>query len=307
MLTIEVDVFSGRPNPTWMITDQDEVKELLGAVREAGGAHAKPGAGFSGLGYREVLVTSMGDDERLSRLPREFAVGTIAAKDRDASREIATRLIEGMTRHTDVHLVAHDLTPLNTKGLLDYIRDLLEKLFADPPRLRKPPPAPHPENPLRTTVPDERCKQCNYEVSQYNPGFWNVPGVQPYNNCYNSARNWRTNTFAQPGRAHGAQTENMSCPTVTTAAKADGLVPRCKCLPESEWPRRLMALVIAPGHDYHWYREQRGGFWGHKPGKTAARNWDSNNVLVVNPETCARGPYTKFCDYFYAGKSVVIN
>ena len=88
---------------------------------------------------------------------------------------------------------------------------------------------------------------------------------------------------------------------------ADGLVKRCQCLPPSEYPRRLMALVIAPGWDYHWYRHQRGGFWGHKPGGTAARNVDNGNVLIVNPETCNRGPYTEFCGYFYAGRSVVIN
>jgi hypothetical protein len=306
MLTIEVDVFSGRPNPTWMMTDQDEVKELLGSLREAGSAHSKPGAGFSGLGYREVRVTSMGDDERLSRLPREFAVGTTAARDLDSSGAIARQLIEGMTRHADVHLVAHDITPLD-RGLQAFLLEELERFLSDPPRPKQPPPPPHPENPLRTTVPDQRCEQCEYEVSQYNPGFWNTPTVQPHNNCYNYARNWRTNTFAQPGRAHGAQTGNMSCPSVAKAARADGLVPRCKCLPDSEWPRRLMALVIWPGRDYHWYREQRGGFWGHKPGQTAARNWDSSGALIVDPETCARGNYVDFCEYFYAGKSVVIN
>ena len=144
-------------------------------------------------------------------------------------------------------------------------------------------------------------------MSKYNPGFWNVPAVQPHNNCYNYARNWRTDTFAQPGRAHGAQTGTMKCANVTTAAMADGLKRRCDCLPVSEWPRRLMALVIAPNQDYHWYREQRGGFWGHKPGGTAARNVDNNGALVVNPETAARGPYTDFCGYFYAGRSVVIS
>ena len=41
------------------------------------------------------------------------------------------------------------------------------------------------------------------------------------------ARNWRTDTFAQPGRAHGAQTSTMACPNVTTAALADGLLKRC--------------------------------------------------------------------------------
>ena len=67
-----------------------------------------------------------------------------------------------------------------------------------------------------------------------------------------------------------------------------------------------MALVIAPGQDYHWYRHQSGNFCGHKPGSTAARNTDNSGALVLNPETCNRGPYTNFCGYFYAGKSVKI-
>jgi hypothetical protein len=156
-------------------------------------------------------------------------------------------------------------------------------------------------------VSDDDCDACAYEVSRFNPGFWNAATVVGRNNCYNYARNWRTDTFAQPGRAHGAQASAMECPDVTQAALADGLKHRCDCLPDSEYPRRLMALVVAPGGDYHWYRRQEGGFWGHKPGHTPARNTDNNGALVVNPETAARGWYTDFCGYFYAGRSVVIN
>ena len=304
MLKVEVDIFSGRPNPVWYVTDSDEAKGLIGLVSEASQAVAKPGTGLDGLGYREVVLSFIGDDEpRPRRLPREVAVGTLAAKDRQASIDIAQRVLRGMLQHSNVRLLQHELTPL-TGELLEYI---LEQIARLPERLPNPPEPPPPSNPLRTTVKDVKCDKCEYEVSQYNPGFWNVPAVQPHNNCYNYARNWRTDTFAQPGRAHGAGTNVMQCPNVTTAAMADGLKKRCDCLPVSEWPRRLMALVIAPNQDYHWYREQRGGFWGHKPGQTAARNTDNNGALVVNPETAARGPYTQFCGYFYAGKSVVIN
>jgi hypothetical protein len=305
MLKVEVDIFSGRPNPVWIITDPDEAKDLLGAVGESREAVAKPGAGFAGLGYREVRLSLIGDDEPRQRgVAREFAVGSRAAADAGASIELARRVLDGMLRHRDVRLVQHELTPLN-KSLLEYILEQLDRHLDLPPG--PPPPPPPPSNPLRTTVHDAKCDKCEYEVSQYNPGFWNTAAVQPHNNCYNYARDWRTDTFAQPGRAHGAQTGTMQCANVTTAAMADGLKKRCDCLPISEWPRRLMALVIAPNQDYHWYREQRGGFWGHKPGSTPARNVDNNGALVVNPETAARGPYTNFCGYFYAGRSVVIN
>src|SRR5258708_17047418 len=97
----------------------------------------------------------------------------------------------------------------------------------------------------------------------------------------------------------------MTCAAVSKSARSDGLVDRCQCLPLTEWPRRLVALVAYSG-DYHWYRHQVGGFWGHKPGNTAARNTDNSNVIIANPETCNRGPYTDFCGYFYAGKRVKI-
>ncbi len=52
----------------------------------------------------------------------------------------------------------------------------------------------------------------------------------------------------------------MQCPNVTTAAMADGLKTRCDCLTDKEYRRGLMALVVGPNYDYHWHREQRGGF-----------------------------------------------
>ncbi|MDQ3380975.1 MAG: hypothetical protein M3546_11770 [Actinomycetota bacterium] len=306
MLRIEVDIMSGRPNPEWIITNSDATLDVLRAVADAPAVAAKIGAGYAGLGYRELRVSIIEDDPKRPRgVPRAFALASTASEDLPGSGAIAKRLIRDMTRYAEVRLVAHEFTPLNSR-IRDGILQRLARFLADPPLvvLPKPPPG---ANPLRTTIKDERCQECEYEVSQFNPAFWNAPTVQPHNNCYNYGRNWRTDTFAQPGRAHGAQTSTMSCGAVTTAAMADGLVKRCTCLPISEYPRRLMALVIDPGWDYHWYRHQRGGFWGHKPGGTAARNVDSNNAVIVNPETCARGGYTDFCDYFYAGRSVVIN
>jgi hypothetical protein len=307
MLRVEADIFSGRPNPVWIVTDADQAAELLGAVSESREAVAKPGAGFHGLGYREVTVSLIHDDERRRRgVAREFALGSTAAADVAASGALARRFVETMMSSRDVKLLEHDYTPLDG-WILELVLQEMERLLADPPRLGPPPP-PRPPNPLRTTVNDALCQKCKYEVSQYNPAFWNSsPYVMSKNNCYNYARNWRTDTFAQPGRAHGAGTSTMECSTVTAAAMADGIKKRCDCLPDREHPRRHMALVVGPGIDYHWYREQRDGFWGHKPGPTAARNTDNNGALVVSPETAARGFYTDFCGYFYAGLSVVIN
>jgi hypothetical protein len=306
MLRMEVDIMSGRPNPEWIVTDAGVTKELLDAVSEARGVTAKIGAGHAGLGFRELRVTLMEDDPRRRRgVPREFALASTAAEDFKTSGKLARRFIEQMTRHANVTLVSHASTPLTPK-IRDVVLEEFDRYLTRPPKGRLPKQRKGP-NALRTTINDPRCTQCQYEISQFNPAFWNTPYVMPRNNCYNYARDWRTDTFAQPGRAHGAQTSTMACNTVTAAAMADGIVQRCNCQPASQYPRRMMALVIWPGVDYHWYRQQQGGFWGHKPGGTAARNTDNNGVVITNPETCARGGYTNFCGYFYAGLSVVIN
>jgi hypothetical protein len=306
MLRVEVDIFSGRPNPVWIETDADKTRDFLNAIADSKGAIARPGAGFAGLGLREVRVSVITDDDPLPKgMPRDFALASTAAENFKDSAALARGLIETMPTRQNVQLLEHSLTPLTPK-LRNLVMEQLDLFVRKPPR-EEAVKARRMRNPLITTTNDAKCVKCQYEISQFNPAFWNAPTVQPYNNCYNYGRNWRTNTFAQPGRAHGAQTNVMACGNVTTAAMADGLKKRCTCLPPSEYPRRLMALVIWPDVDYHWYRHQRGGFWGHKPGGTAARNTDNSSVIITNPETCNRGGYTNFCDYFYAGRSVVIN
>lgn len=133
----------------------------------------------------------------------------------------------------------------------------------------------------------------------YNPSFWNNNrNRRKRNNCYNYANNQATNTFAQPGRAAGAQAPLMSCFWVHRAAEADGLVPI------SDYPtffldwRSAAALVVAPGYDYHWYRLGNDGTWSHKQGGTPASNRDNSGNLITDPRTANRGPYTDFCGFF---------
>jgi hypothetical protein len=133
----------------------------------------------------------------------------------------------------------------------------------------------------------------------YTPSFWNDdPAVRWNNNCYNYSNNKRTDTFAQPGRASGITltSANMNCADVAPAAIADGIEAApsgpCSCC------HVRIALVIAPGWDYHWYRLDADGMWTHKPGPGAATNLDNSNNPISNPETADRGPYTVFCGYF---------
>ena len=132
----------------------------------------------------------------------------------------------------------------------------------------------------------------------FTPSFWNDGGqVQLNNNCYNYGNNKRTDTFAQPGRAAGSQWTALTCTAVGAAAVADGIkhAPASGACPDTKCK---IALVVAPGWDYHWYRLDHNGMWSHKPGATQATNRDNSGNLISNPETANRGPYTDFCGYF---------
>lgn len=135
----------------------------------------------------------------------------------------------------------------------------------------------------------------------FTPSYWNVGGNrQTQNNCYNYANNKATNTFAQPGRASIGQAGSMSCAAVHAAAIADGLQPVGDY---PSWPldfKKGLALVVAPGYDYHWYRLDSDGTWSHKPGQTFATNRDNAGNAIADPRTANRGPYTDFCGFFIA-------
>jgi hypothetical protein len=288
MFSVTVDAFSGRPNPTYVIGD-DESREFLRDLPQA--AISDTATRFDGLGFRGVVVEARTDDMTDARvdLPPRFVVGGGTAVDEDAASEFVERLIRGLRDHETVGLTAP------TEDLIAYLLDLAR---------RRPSARTFPD--IAPTTPPSpaaiaKAVTCWIERSKFNPGFWNAADVVGRNNCYNYASNWRTDTFAQPGRGSGQLYTGLSCPEVTQAAIADGCHHRFDCFPDGEKPRRLVALVMAPGYDYHWYRihSVAEGFWGHKPGGTAARNVDNSGQVITNPEACDRGPYTQFCGYFY--------
>ncbi len=146
-------------------------------------------------------------------------------------------------------------------------------------------------------------------LPKYEPSIWNDgDGVQYNNNCYNYGCDIQTNTYAQPGAAHGIflTQADMNCQAVTNGAITDALVlvncdEGCGC---SEC-RHQVALAIWPGVDYHWYRKDRDGRWSHKVGGSPATNLDNSDNLISDPRTCDRGNYTVFCGCFCVKKTAV--
>jgi hypothetical protein len=148
---------------------------------------------------------------------------------------------------------------------------------------------------------------CAFEMLPYDPDPWNAADYIRTNNCYAYASGQRKKyaNKPQPGLGSGAMFSDVTGPAVWEAAKRDGAHEISVCFPDTEAPRHLVALVIWPGEDYHWYRKHPD-CWGHKPGSTAARNVDSSGAKITNPQTCNRGPYTEFTGYMLLPKSLKI-
>ena len=123
---------------------------------------------------------------------------------------------------------------------------------------------------------------------RYEPARWNDgDGVQFGNNCYDYACDIRTGTFAQPGTASGYMLLDTSCYELAQGAESDGLM-----VVDCDRPCPLcchkVALVVAPGDDFHWYRQDKNGAWSHKPGGTPAVNTDASGNAITDPRTADR-------------------
>jgi hypothetical protein len=295
MLRITVDVFSGIPNPSWTL-DEQQSKAVLEEISGNRAVVVEDASALGRLGYRGIMIEAESDETMKEyNLKDNFMIATGTSADERAGTDLARQLIKDMP--IGKVALAEGRAPPDEE-----LRDFLLEQVRAPRKVQ-----------LLTeldglVVHKEMPKEtCPYETCESNFGFWNNDDyVRQNNNCYNYARNQRTDTFAQPGRASGAYPYPVNCDAVTNGALSDGAHRRYDCFPESESPRWLMALVIWPGRDYHWYRKAREGFWGHKPGGTEARNTDNSGRVISDPEGCDRGPYTQFCGYFYACKSMII-
>ena len=288
MIRITADMFSGRENPVLEV-ERDEANALIQEISRNQEGVAALDEGYQGLGYRGLVVESLADN-----IASKYGVPSIfrlAHAGNAKGLEIGDRIAAAMLKARVVDESLHKL-------LVEQLHALGKASSGEITETDQEPTAP-----AQTEAGTTASAVCQIELGAFNPGFWNAPAHIGRNNCYNYASNRRTDTFAQPGRATGHQASVMACANVTAGAISDGLHHRYNCFPPSGNPRWLMALVVAPGYDYHWYRKQKEGFWGHKPGGTAAKNVDNNGQIVWNPETAARAPYTNFCGYFYACKS----
>jgi hypothetical protein len=282
---VTLHVYSGRPDPVFQLSDQQEGElheKLSSAITPT---DRRPSGVYGGLGYRGFSITRSAEIH--------------AAASRTLVHE---GIVEGgSTAPNVVDNVGLESWLAETVGaqlpvaLREYVSGQIGSAVTGP--VFQFPSAVAPS-----------CPPCRAaDAPAYDPAKWNTPTVQPYNNCYNYANDQITNTFAQPGRATGHQATVMACPNVTAGATSDGLHSVANfsgVLPKGGgW---YVALVVWPGNDYHWYRQDNVGCWSHKPGSTPARNTDNSGNPISDPKTCNRGPYTDFCTYMVTNRSVLI-
>jgi hypothetical protein len=279
-LRLTIDVFSGRGNPQ-VVLDGDPERELLTRMRPEGqvarGTRRLP-APLSVLGYRGLLVEQLG--RPAAGLPKAFRV---------ANGDLIGEGIRNRARDEHVEeYVCGTTGPFRVLGLGE---DFHVRTLKEISRYRK----------LREEWRERRHRWPRRNSCRcaplYEPAWWNNdPTRLGCNNCYNYSTNYRTDNFAQPGMASGVS-HNTTCPTVIPAAVADGLINSPTANNRCPAEGHLVALVMAPGYDYHWYRKGRNGYWTHKPGSTPVTNVDNNGNLIPDPRTAARGVYTQFCTF----------
>lgn len=291
-MIVMLDVFSGRPNPTWTLSEEEE-KQLLERVKGRGLAAAD--APDAGLGYRGLVVRATQDD--VEDLPQEFRIAGVTQAG-DATRATGERALNVDEENEVAQFLLQAARGAVNDDLQQFIAGALQRRIAPLPPIARPPgPLPEP-----IPHPPQTCEILN---TGYNPGFWNNSYyVMGNNNCYNYAMNNQTNTYAQPGKISGQVYTSHDCSNVGEAASRDGCKPSCN------GRVKLVALAIWPGQDYHWYRRNSEGFWGHKPGGTPARNTDHLDYLIdgsrLTPANCSRGPYSVFCGYRYSPKGMKV-
>ncbi len=120
--------------------------------------------------------------------------------------------------------------------------------------------------------------------------------------------------YHQPGGTKGRSKELRDAKARTCAAVEDLMMADVPALKKTTFNKRCpagsskVALVVHPGEDYHFYREDPDGAWSHKDGSNKVKRFDAEGQPIVNPQTAARDyrprgsflNYSDFCGFYCA-------
>lgn len=207
-IRITIDIFSGRPNPVVELDGKNakDVLERLQPTTPLAGDEAEKAA-TPILGYRGLVIEQTGTSADSKDLPARFRV---------SSGRLTGKGLAHNATDTDFEQFF-----FSTKGPAKKAKDtknlqpLIKAEVARAIEIR--------EQLVLTTIPFPIVIACTCGPL-YEPTWWNDGGQkQLNNNCHNYATNYRSDTFAQPGRAAGAMYTALSCASVLPAAVKDAL------------------------------------------------------------------------------------
>ncbi len=280
-MIFKFDLYSGRQNPIWQLSPT-AAKLIFELINDSGLLAVLPRTPFpSRLGYRGLNII----------LPPDIVLKYHVSPWINLS---ADSRIDHTVFFKELAAIAWMADFLGLKGFYETLQKVKEILLkaSGAGGAKKSAPVYGP---------------CAFETVPFDAAPWNDAAFKPTNNCYAYAANQRKKYARkpQPGIGSGAMFSDITGVEVAAAAKRDGAHDVGDCFPDSEAPRNLVALVIWPGEDYHWYRKHPD-CWGHKPGGTDARNVDSSGAIITDPQACDRGPYTEFTGYMLLPKSLKV-
>ena len=122
--------------------------------------------------------------------------------------------------------------------------------------------------------------------------FLNKKNYEVVEKCKETYPKKRLCQRAQPGYASGypmMDKTDYTCPNIMERTLSDNpniykVDENKKCIPS----HYKGALVVAPGRDYHYYRQNDDNKWTHKPGYKPSTNLDSKNNEIKNPRKALR-------------------
>jgi len=231
-MIVTVDLFSGRPNPAWRLSDRDRARLL---ERLSGRALPAATEADTILGFRGFIVSASSDDEMPDTMATEVRIGGPMPAQAPAPEPHLTALsafewaeVSRFLLNTGRHVLDSDLATS--------LESLIQTQATPSPKqdaaLWMEPAEPAPEEPAAGEVPSREAAApevlaallpCVIGNTPYKPGFWNRLGVQGNHNCYNFAMNYRSDTFAQPGRISG---HPLSFPKIISARSDDAIRTR---------------------------------------------------------------------------------
>lgn len=148
-----------------------------------------------------------------------------------------------------------------------------------------------------------RCHNCySYAMHVYDPKGEEL--CKKYGNC--------RNFFHQPGAKTGHRNalnkeERRSCPVVEKLMMGDiPEVTKTEFNVKCPTGMSKVAAVVDKGVDYHWYRQDRDGYWSHKDGSNKVKTFDAVKNPIFNPELASRDyrwqgsdlNYEDFCGFY---------